>query len=411
MTVPGVSFRRYREVRALTAGLCEPLEVDDYAVRSMPEARPAKWHLAHTTWFWEARLLQPHLPGYQPFHPQFAALFGTGRERVPQDCRGVPSRPTTAQITEYRRHVDDGIQALFQETDPDGLAALRPLIELGLNHEQQHQELLIADLKHLFGTNPLRPAYREPFSAGVDAPPLCWFDYSSGLRDAGWWGDGFCFPEELPRHPVYVGNYRLASRLVTCGEYLEFMADGGYDRPELWPEDGWAHRNQHGWRAPLYWEERDGEWWAYSLGGLRPVDPAEPVCHLSFHEAFAYAAWAGARLPTEFEWELAAESERVQGNLLSSGRFHPAVAPAEDRAPVQLYGDVWEWTGSAALPYPGARPRAEAAEPDRFSCGRMVLRGGSCATPEGHLRPTYRRFLSPDARWQFTGVRLAQTVP
>jgi ergothioneine biosynthesis protein EgtB len=405
---------RYRTVRALSEEICRPLAIEDYVVQSMPDVSPAKWHLAHTTWFWETFLLLPSLPGYPPFAERYGYLFNSYYEAVgdrhPRHQRGLLSRPTVAETYAYRAHVDDWMPQLLERLD-DQAAEQRELVLLGLNHEQQHQELLLTDLKHVLGGNPLRPAYREP-GPPKPAPslPLTWHAYEGGLLEIGHASPAFAFDNEGPRHRTYTASYRLASRLVTNGEYLEFMQDGGYRRPELWLSEGWRTVRERGWRAPLYWEEQDGEWRHYTLGGTRVPDLEAPVCHVSYFEADAYARWAGKRLPTEVEWEHAAADVAPHGNLLESGHLHPVPASASAGGPAQLFGDVWEWTASPYIAYPGFRPAAGAVGEynGKFMCNQYVLRGGSCVTPPGHLRATYRNFFPPDARWQFTGLRLAQ---
>ncbi|MFN3653287.1 MAG: ergothioneine biosynthesis protein EgtB [Armatimonadota bacterium] len=404
---------RYAAVRALSESLCEPLETEDYGLQAMPDASPPKWHLAHTTWFFETFLLRPYADGYTPFHPAFGFLFNSYYEalgaRHPRPQRGLLSRPTVAEVYRYRAAVDERMLAFLERCPEPVWSETAPLLELGLNHEQQHQELLLTDTKYNLSVNPLRPAYRtiapSPPSA---AAPVTWTAFEGGLREIGFGGGGFAFDNEGPRHRVYVPPFRLASRLVTNGEYLAFMADGGYRRPELWLSEGWRAVTERGWEAPLYWERAGGDWQAYTLDGVQPLRPEEPVCHVSFFEADAFARWAGRRLPTEAEWELAAEGEPVAGNLLETGRLHPAPATGEGLS--QLYGDAWEWTASPYRPYPGFRPAPGAVGEynGKFMCSQMVLRGGSCATPPGHIRPTYRNFFPPDARWQFSGLRLAE---
>jgi ergothioneine biosynthesis protein EgtB len=408
---------RYRAVRLATEALCQPLEVEDYVIQSMPEASPAKWHLAHTTWFYETFLLAPAVPGYRPFHPQFAVLFNSYYNAVgprwPRPQRGLLSRPTVAEVLRYRAHVDEQVAALFEPAAADLLHRVADTLVLGLHHEQQHQELLLTDLKHAFAANPLRPAYRAATPGnGTAPPPLEWRTYPAGVVWVGYDGSGFAFDNESPRHRAFVEGFRLASRPVNNGEFLAFLADGGYERPELWLSDGWAARQVHGWTAPLYWERAGDGWVAATLTGLRPIDAAEPVCHVSYYEADAFARWAGARLPTEFEWESAAAAQPTAGTFLEGGRFHPAAAADdEDRGPLfQLYGDVWQWTASPYVSYPGyvPPPGALGEYNGKFMCNQMVLRGASCATPRRHARLTYRNFFPPEARWQFTGLRLAR---
>jgi ergothioneine biosynthesis protein EgtB len=391
----------------------------------MPDASPAKWHLAHTSWFFETFLLSPHLPGFRPFCPRYAYLFNSYYnavgERVPRPKRGLISRPTAEEVYRYRAFIDERVAQLLEESDEERLRQVAPLLVLGLHHEQQHQELLLTDIKHLFGCNPLRPAYQEKppgaeasASNGSGAAAPSWTSYRPGLRQIGHDGTGFAFDNETPRHKTYLHAFRLASRLATNGEYLAFMAAGGYQRPEFWLSDGWAARGTHQWDTPLYWEKRQGHWWTLTLGGMRPLHEAEPVCHVSYYEADAFARWSGARLPTEAEWETAAEPCAVAGNFLDSGHLQPVPVTTLPGATsqAQLFGDVWEWTASPYSPYPGYRPAPGALGEynGKFMCNQMVLRGGSCVTPPGHIRRTYRNFFPPEARWQFTGFRLARDL-
>jgi ergothioneine biosynthesis protein EgtB len=386
------------------------LAIEDYGVQSMPDASPAKWHLAHTTWFFETFVLDADRT-YVPFDPRFGYLFNSYYnavgERLSRSQRGLISRPTVAEVYRYRDSVDGRVTNLFAaEQRP---ADFDDIVVLGLNHEQQHQELLLTDLKHAFAANPLRPAYRDrTFEATPPAPPLEWLTYPAGVRWIGCEGDGFAYDNETPRHRVLVDAFRLASRLTTCGDYLAFLEAGGYDRPEWWLSDGWAARTAEGWAAPLYWEKQEGEWWHYTFDGMRPVNPHEPVCHVSFYEADAFARWSGARLPTEAEWEAAAGDCPLVGSFLESGRLHPGVA-ADAAGPAQMFGEVWQWTASPYIAYPGYRPLPGALGEynGKFMCNQLVLRGGSCATPRSHFRRSYRNFFPPHARWQFAGVRLA----
>ena len=469
---PGPSglAQRYIDVRRTTEDLCAPLSAEDQMVQSMPEASPTKWHQAHTTWFFETFVLSPHLPGYRPFHPDFRFLFNSYYKQLdgahPQrSLRGSFSRPSLQEIKDYRRYVDDHILRLLSDGDEEVAA----LVELGTHHEQQHQELVLTDIKHAFWVHPLRPAYCHPerkraalvipsegrtdpersegegspqstdFVFSSEEPALEWVRFRGGVVEIGHDGEQFAFDNEMPSHDVLLEPYRLGSRLVTNGDYLEFISDGGYAHPELWLSDGWDRVCSEGWRAPLYWEERDGEWHEFTLHGMRLLDAASPVCHVSYYEADAFARWAGARLPREEEWENAgkqlavASSQLPVGHLLEGGEFHPlpdchpergraevrgefesrdlmfALSTVDRRLPTGLFGDVWEWTGSAYLPYPGYRPDPGALGEynGKFMSGQMVLRGGSCATPASHIRPTYRNFFPPQARWQFMGIRLA----
>ena len=402
----------YRRVRADSEALCAPLRTEDYCIQTMPDVSPAKWHLAHTSWFFETFILLPYLEGYRVHHPAYDHLFNsyylTHGQPFARPARGSLSRPTVAEIYAYRAAIDDAMGRLL-ERDGEVSSELAALVTLGLHHEQQHQELLLTDIKHVFGQNPLRPVYREPPAAPErNAPALSWQSYPGGLYHIGHAGEGFAYDNEGPRHRVWLEPFELASRPVTNAEYLAFMADGGYREPRLWLSDGWATLQAQGWQAPLYWERRDDAWWYMTLGGMQPVDPQAPVCHVSQYEAQAFAAWAGRRLPGEAEWEVAATAEAVQGNLRASGLLRPVAAP-EDTGLQQCYGDVWEWTASAYAPYPGYRvPDGTIGEYNgKFMSSQLVLRGGSCVTPDDHVRPTYRNFFYPKDRWQFSGIRLA----
>ena len=410
------AFERYARVRQRTHRLCEPLVTEDFVVQTMEDVSPTKWHLAHTSWFFETFVLTPHLPGYQPFHPRYAYLFNSyyvqAGERHCRDRRGYLSRPTVAEVIAYRKHVDLHMGRLFETVPVEKEEALQDLVEIGLHHEQQHQELILTDIKHVLSVNPLRPIYLPQTSEAAEPlPELAWVAFDEGLYEVGHHGDGFAFDNESPRHRTYLNGFKLANRLVTCGEYLGFIEDGGYRRPELWLSMGWATAQERQWAEPFYWEQRDGRWYIFTLAGEREVDPDEPVCHLSYFEADAYARWAGARLPTEEEWEVAAGSVPFQGNFVDGETFHPVQATGGDGL-LQMYGDVWEWTRSQYEPYPGYRPVPGALGEynGKFMCNQFVLRGGSCATSRSHIRPTYRNFFPPDACWQFTGFRLAQDV-
>jgi ergothioneine biosynthesis protein EgtB len=403
-------------VRSRSELLCAPLTPEDMMVQSCPEASPAKWHLAHTTWFFETFILSEFCRDYRPFHPDFLWLFNSYYNAVSDQpekkLRAVFSRPSLSEILVYRHSVNRAMEKLLQEQpSPE----IEQRLVLGINHEQQHQELLLTDVKHAFWTNPLHPAYLDlPFeeSAAADADArLRWCEHPGGLAEIGHPGDGFCFDNELPRHRVYLGPFALASRLVTCAEYLAFMEDGGYERPQLWLSEGWQTVQTQGWRAPLYWHKDGDEWSIFTLrGNVRLSDVADtPVCHVSYFEADAYARWAGKRLPTEAEWEVAASQQDVQGNMLESGALHPVIANAGNTGMQQTFGDVWEWTASAYLGYPGfhALPGALGEYNGKFMSGQMVLRGGSCVTPQTHIRASYRNFFAPAIRWQFSGIRLA----
>ncbi len=414
----GSRARRYLEVRAFTESLCEPLETEDYVIQSMPEVSPTKWHLAHTTWFFETLLLAAVDSSYRPFDPGFRYLFNSYYNAIgaqfPRHRRGVLARPTVDEVRRYRRHVDERMVDLLEKNDAEHLGEMADVFELGLNHEQQHQELMLTDIKHVFSCNPLRPAYRPRPAPPLRNPlPLQWTEYDERLAHIGHDGAGFAFDNESPRHPVHVSPFRIASRLVTNEEYAQFIEDGGYQKPELWLSAGWDAVRTGGRSAPLYWENQGKERWeVMTLSGFHPLNPAEPVCHVSYFEADAYARWAGGRLPTEFEWEIVGREQAIEGNLADAGRFHPVPANPSNFTMVQMFGDVWEWTQSSYSPYPGFRPaRGALAEYNgKFMCNQYVLRGGSCATPRSHIRATYRNFFPPDARWQFSGIRLAEDL-
>jgi len=405
---------RYQSVRLATERLCEPLSPEDCTAQSMPDTSPVKWHLAHTNWFFETFVLEPGLPSYQPMAPEYRVLFNSYYNSVGDQYsrpdRGLVTRPGLAEVYEYRRRVDEHMLRLFERGLDHECAGV---VELGLQHEQQHQELIVTDVKHLLSRNPLLPIYREAAPAPEgEAGELGWHGVAGGLHQVGHQGGDFAFDNEGPRHSVYLDDFQLASRPVTVGEYLSFVNDGGYCEPGLWLSDGWTAVQRGGWRAPLYWHDQGGEWSIYTLSGMRSPDPDEPVCHVSLYEADAFANWSGFRLPTESEWEIAAGGLPVKGNLVESERFHPA-PPTRGTASegvAQLFGDVWEWTASAYAPYSGYRaPKGALGEYNgKFMCSQQVLRGGSCATPTSHIRPTYRNFFYPGARWQFSGIRLAR---
>ncbi len=423
---------RYKAARRATATLCSPLTPEDLMVQSCPEASPVKWHLAHTSWFFETFVLTEFLASYKPFHPDFRWLFNSYYNSLgdmpEKKLRSSFSRPPLDLILAYRSHVDSAIERLLQHSAEDE-AARR--IALGIEHEQQHQELIATDIKHALFTNPLHPAYVERTAQKngdtTIAPPLDWVDYSPGLTEIGLTPDStaidaFAFDNETPRHPVYIGPFRLATRLITCAEYLAFMEENGYNRPELWLSEGWTMLRSEGWQAPLYWQRDSATksgWSIYTLHGFTPLEDLSetPVSHLSFFEADAYARWAGHRLPTEFEWEYAATQLSATGsvslsNMLEKGDLQPAVASSAPGLQ-QVFGDVWEWTASPYTGYPGYAPLPGALGEynGKFMSSQMVLRGGSCVTPASHIRATYRNFFSPGTRWQFSGIRLAHDGP
>jgi ergothioneine biosynthesis protein EgtB len=415
----------YQTVRGTTRRLCTSLTADDQMVQSTTEASPVKWHQAHTTWFFETFLLVASLPGYRPFSPAFRSLFNSYYKQVGahplRTLRSTFSRPSLEEVQAYRHYVDEHMAQLFASDVMD--EAVGALVRLGINHEQQHQELILTDIKHAFWTSPLRPAYLHQPSemkapgelSGPLATPRGWRHFPGGLCQIGNAGVDFAFDNEGPQHLVYLQPFRLAARLVTNREYLQFMQEDGYRRPGLWLSDGWDTALANRWEAPLYWE-RDGDGWTtFTLAGMRPLDLREPVCHVSYYEADAFARWAGARLPSEAEWEIAAQGVAIEGNFLEQARLHPAPAPTypsllETDRLQQLFGDVWEWTQSPYVAYPGftaaAGPLGEYN--GKFMCNQLVLRGGSCATPETHIRASYRNFFPPASRWQFMGIRLAE---
>ena len=412
-------IEQYQRVRRFTEQLCEPLVTEDYVIQSMPDVSPTKWHLAHVSWFFETFLLFPAVPDYQSLHPQYAYLFNSYYnslgERHCRPKRGLISRPTVQETYVYRRYVDEHVLKLLGTLDEHRLAKLVPIFTLGLHHEQQHQELIVTDIKHVLSCNPLHPVYRAQAPVHVQSvPPVEWVAFPEGISWIGHEGEGFAFDNEEPRHRQFVQPFQLASRLVTNGDYLEFMEDGGYDDPLLWLSEGWATVRAEEWKAPLYWEQRDGRWWMMTLSGWREVNKAEPVCHVSYFEADAYARWADARLPTEAEWEAAAQAVPVAGNFVESGLYHPTplTTPTPPLQLAQMYGDVWEWTQSSYAPYPNFKPGPGAVGEynGKFMCNQYVLRGGSCATSLSHIRPTYRNFFPANAQWQFMGIRLARGV-
>jgi ergothioneine biosynthesis protein EgtB len=421
---------RFHDVRDFTMGLCRDLAPEDCVVQSMPDVSPTKWHLAHTTWFFETFILKKWMSGYQPEIPEYAYLFNSyynaAGDMHRRDLRGLISRPTVAEALRYRSLIDEKIDNLLSDADEEIFREVEPIVTLGIHHEQQHQELLITDIKHVFAQNPLYPVFRAGRARSPSAPPddtdsarpaaapYQFVDFDEATIEIGHGGNGFAYDNEGPHHRALVPAFSLANRLVTSGEYLEFIEDGGYTRPELWLSLGWMTVNEQRWSAPLYWTKRDDEWWNFTLSGLRPIDKGEPVTHISYFEADAYANWAGARLPTEFEWERAAADLPIEGNFVETETFHPvavdSAVSAEDRHLHQMFGDVWEWTRSSYSPYPGycAEPGALGEYNGKFMCNQYVLRGGSCATSRTHIRKTYRNFFQPEKRWQFTGIRLAR---
>ena len=398
---------RYRDVREQSIDLIRDLQAEDTVVQTMPDVSPAKWHLAHVTWFFERFVLEPNLKNYSCFDEQYHFLFNsyyyTAGQMHARPKRGFLSRPTLAQILDYRSYVDTAMQQLLQ-TDA-AVDDILTIVTLGLNHEQQHQELLLTDIKHVFSCNPLMPAVSESLTlpAAVAVAPYSYTLGHSGIHQVGARGDGFAFDNETPRHDVLLHEHRIGNRLISNGEFREFIRDGAYSNSELWLSDGWATVNERGWARPLYWDEAlETE---FTLGGQREIDANAPVCHVSYYEADAFARWAGARLPTEFEWELTAERQAVSGNFMEANIWQPMSSTGS-----QYFGDVWEWTSSSYGPYPGFKPlEGSLGEYNgKFMCNQMTVRGGSCVTASDHLRASYRSFFYPDARWQFLGIRLAK---
>src|SRR6266850_1391929 len=415
---------RFHQIRTFTNALCAGLEPEDYVVQSMPDVSPTKWHFAHTTWFFETFILKKFIAAYQSAIPEYAYLFNSyynaAGDMHRRDLRGLISRPTVRQAQRYRASIDSHIDDLLSGADEKLLDEIEPILVLGFHHEQQHQELLVTDIKHVFAQNPLYPVFRERTIEIVPpgSSPMHFLEFEETIVEIGHSGRGFAYDNEGPRHRALIPASSLASRPVTNGEYIAFIEDNGYTRPEFWLSLGWMTVNEQRWNAPLYWTKRDGAWWNFTLSGLRPVDQSEPVTHVSYFEADAYANWAGARLPTEFEWERAALSCPIEGNFVETELFHPvAVVSAVSgdkpgKGLHQIFGDVWEWTRSAYSPYPGYRaaPGALGEYNGKFMCNQYVLRGGSCATSQSHIRATYRNFFQPEKRWQFTGLRLARDL-
>ncbi len=409
----------YKTVREFSQTLAEPLEIEDYVVQSMPDVSPTKWHLAHTSWFFETFVLSKAILEYKSPNPQYAYLFNSyyvlAGERHLRPKRGLISRPTVEETYSYRNHVDESMLQFMESANKKEWKELSAVIEIGIHHEQQHQELILTDIKHVLSENPLNPRYVSKQKPGrtTDKPQeLKWVSFEGGVCNIGNEGEGFGYDNEYPSHKVYVNPYMLGSRLVTNAQYLEFIKDGGYETPEIWLSEGWATVEINNWIAPLYWQKINGEWMQFTLTGLRKVEPNEPLTHVSYFEADAYARWAGSRLPTEAEWEVAASNLEIEGNFVDNMNFHPApLNKSSNGQPLkQMFGDVWEWTQSAYSAYPGYKtpPGALGEYNGKFMCNQMVLRGGSCATSKSHIRKTYRNFFPTDARWQFMGIRLAK---
>lgn len=413
MTVAALT-ERFRTIRARSESLCAPLEIEDYCIQAMPDVSPPKWHLAHTSWFFEMFILVPFAAGYGMFHRDYAHLFNSYYETAgsffPRPQRGMLSRPGVAEIYRYRSHVDAALHELLANPPEQHAAEIQERARLGMEHEIQHQELLLMDTRYNFSVNPLKPAYHSapvpPSTAPV--PAMGWQEFAGGVVETGHDGNGFSYDNERPRHQTFLRNFRLGTRLVTNAEYLAFIADGGYRRVDLWLSDAWRAVNAQGWQAPLYWSGEGNDWRHFDLSGAHALRMDEPVSHLSYYEADAYARWAGKRLPTEAEWERAAGALPVAGNFLERGLYVPQ--PAQQPGLTQMYGDLWEWTQSAYLPYPGFRPLPGTLGEynGKFMCDQMVLRGGCCVTAQDHVRASYRNFFRAADRWMFSGLRLAE---
>lgn len=406
---------KFNTTRAFTEEITEPLEIEDYVIQVTENASPAKWHLAHTTWFFETFLLEKELENYDPIHPQYGYLFNSYylQTGVPH-CRarrGNISRPTVKQVFEYRDSINEHVKVLIRNATDGQFQKWGPIVEIGIHHEQQHQELLMTDLKYMFSQNPLDIAYKiveRPHVKSV--PDLSWTSFKEGVYEVGHQGDDFGYDNEFPRHKTYIHNFELANRLVTNAEFIEFIESGAYKEPKWWLDEGFSTVRDDGWQAPLYWEKKDGVWWHFTLSGMQKVDPNEPVTHVSYFEADAYARWKGFRLPTEQEWEVAAQPLSIEGNFADKGYLQPIAQQNAEGGLQQMFGEVWQWTQSSYAPYPGYEPLPGALGEynGKFMCNQYVLRGGSCATSKSHIRKTYRNFFHANERWQFNGIRLAK---
>ena len=410
-------LKQFKQIRAFSMELVEPLKTEDLVIQVVEHASPAKWHLAHSSWFFEAFFLEKALEDYQRKHPQYSYLFNsyylqTGEPHC-RNKRGNLSRPTVDEVFEYRNYVNEHVQLFIENSSESEFEKWQPVLEIGLNHEQQHQELIITDLKYMLGQNPLHPVYLKTERPGLDrVPELTWSSFSEGVYKTGHPGGSFGYDNEFPRHKNYIHDFKIANRLITNGEFIEFINDGGYNVPKYWLDEGYSHIIENSWNSPLYWEKREDGWYHYTLNGIEKVNPNEPVTHVSYFEADAYARWAGCRLPTEFEWELAAEELPLDGNFVDARYFHPAgISENSGEGDLkQMFGDVWQWTQSVYAAYPGYQtfPGALGEYNGKFMCNQYVLRGGSCATSKSHFRKTYRNFFHAKFRWQFTGIRLAK---
>jgi ergothioneine biosynthesis protein EgtB len=406
---------RYDKIREATEKLTTPLEIEDFVIQAMENASPVKWHLAHTSWFFETFVLKKAIDNFNSLHPQYSYIFNsyyvqTGDPHC-RDKRGNLSRPTVKKVFEYRKYIDENMHQLIDGLSIEQFEEWVPVIEVGLHHEQQHQELMLTDLKYMFGQNPLYPIYKETKRPKIESlPEIKWIEFDEGVCTVGNEGDEFGFDNEFPAHKTYIQNFKLANRLVTNGEFLEFIEDGGYKNSKWWLDEGFATIEKEKWEWPLYWVQRDSDWLHFTLSGLEKLDLNEPVCHVSYYEADAFARWAGSRLPTEEEWEVASKKVPMSGNFVEKDHLHPASMKSDKQGLKQMFGDVWQWTKSSYMAYPGFKPfPGKLGEYNgKFMVNQYVLRGGSCATPKSHFRKTYRNFFHTDARWQFTGIRLAK---
>ncbi|HMB97632.1 MAG TPA: ergothioneine biosynthesis protein EgtB [Balneolaceae bacterium] len=412
---PSELIEKFRKVRSFTEEITEPLEIEDYVVQVTKNASPAKWHLAHTTWFFETFLLEKELDDYDPVHPQYSYLFNSYylQTGVPH-CRarrGNISRPTVKQVYEYRKSINESVQKLLSSATESQYQKWGPIVEIGIHHERQHQELLLTDLKYMFSQNPLNPVYKSVDRPKIKSlPEISWVPFKEGVYKIGHNGKGFGYDNEFPRHKTYIHDFELADRLVTNGEFMEFIESGAYSETKWWLDEGYSTVRDENWNAPLQWREIDGEWHQFTLSGLEKIDPNDPVTHVSYFEADAYARWKGYRLPTEQEWEVAAETLDIEGSFADAGHLHPMALQSENEGLKQMFGEAWQWTQSSYSPYPGYQPLPGALGEynGKFMCNQYVLRGGSCATSKSHYRKTYRNFFYADERWQFTGIRLAK---
>jgi ergothioneine biosynthesis protein EgtB len=410
-------IRKYQKVRNFSFELCKSLVTEDYVVQSMPDVSPTKWHLAHTSWFFEAFILSKADPDYVSLHPQYNFLFNSYYvlvgERWTRAMRGLLSRPTVNEVYKYRDYVDKKMVEFLEHSTEEIYGNFASVAEIGIHHEQQHQELILTDIKHVFSINPLTPVYFDrEVKIDLNTPKQNWLPFNGGVYEIGFDGKDFSYDNEGPKHKEYVESFLLSTRLITNGEYLNFMEDNGYRRPELWLSDGYAAAENEKWNAPLYWKKENSKWYNFTLNGKQIVNPVEPVCHVSYYEADAYARWTGSRLPTEAEWEIAAQDISIEGNFADNKNFHPVLLEKSNGKLQQMFGDVWEWTRSSYSPYPGYKtlPGALGEYNGKFMSNQMILRGGSCATSLSHIRKTYRNFFPPNARWQFMGIRLAKDV-